>query len=91
MRSSPARSPPPRRPPYGARTPWRSSAWDRDRGVWEDDHEQPRRKSGTRDVGGRGIIMIRDGDGAVQVLINTCPHRGMETESRAEGHGLAAD
>ena len=42
-------------------------------------------------MGGRGIIMIRAGDGAVQVLINTCPHRGMETESRAEGHGLAAD
>ncbi len=41
----------------------------------------------TRDVGGRPIIMSRDAEGEVHVLINSCPHRGMEVEGRAEGNG----
>ena len=41
----------------------------------------------TRDVGGRPIIMSRDADGEVHVMINSCPHRGMEVEGRAEGNG----
>ena len=41
----------------------------------------------TRDVGGRPVIMTRDAHGNVNVLINSCPHRGMEVESRPEGNG----
>lgn len=41
----------------------------------------------TRDVGGRPVVMTRDADGELHVLINTCPHRGMEVESRPEGNG----
>ena len=41
----------------------------------------------TRDVGGRPIIFTRDGDGQLHVMVNSCPHRGMEVESRAEGKG----
>ncbi|MFV0260223.1 MAG: aromatic ring-hydroxylating oxygenase subunit alpha [Acidimicrobiales bacterium] len=41
----------------------------------------------TRNVGGRPVIFTRDGDGTVRVFLNTCPHRGMQIETRAEGHG----
>lgn len=41
----------------------------------------------TRRVGGRPIIFARHGDGAVKVFVNACPHRGMQVESRPEGHG----
>jgi benzoate/toluate 1,2-dioxygenase alpha subunit len=41
----------------------------------------------TRSVGGRPIIFTRDDRGRVQVLVNSCPHRGMAVELRAEGHG----
>jgi p-cumate 2,3-dioxygenase alpha subunit len=41
----------------------------------------------TRKVGGRPIIFNRSSDGVVQVLINSCSHRGMEIESRPEGNG----
>jgi p-cumate 2,3-dioxygenase subunit alpha len=41
----------------------------------------------TRNVGGRPVIFTRDATGCVQVLINSCPHRGMAVELRAEGHG----
>src|SRR4029450_5703206 len=30
----------------------------------------------TRKVGGRPILMLRDTDGQVRVLLNSCPHRG---------------
>jgi p-cumate 2,3-dioxygenase subunit alpha len=41
----------------------------------------------TRNVGGRPIIFTRDADGKVQVFANVCPHRGMQIETRGEGHG----
>lgn len=41
----------------------------------------------TRKVGGRPVIFTRDADGAVQVFVNSCPHRGMAVELRPEGHG----
>ncbi len=41
----------------------------------------------TRRVGGRSIIFTRGRDGEINVLVNTCPHRGMEVESRASGNG----
>jgi benzoate/toluate 1,2-dioxygenase alpha subunit len=41
----------------------------------------------TRSVGGRPIILTRHTDGSVQVFINSCPHRGMQVESRPQGHG----
>lgn len=41
----------------------------------------------TRSVGGRPIILTRHSDGSVKAFLNTCPHRGMEIESRAEGSG----
>ena len=41
----------------------------------------------TRSVGGRPIIFTRDADGATRVFVNSCPHRGMQIESRPEGHG----
>lgn len=41
----------------------------------------------TRSVGGRPIIFTRDDRGRVQVLVNSCPHRGMAVELRPEGHG----
>jgi p-cumate 2,3-dioxygenase subunit alpha len=41
----------------------------------------------TRSVGGRPIIFTRDAEGAVQVFVNSCPHRGMQIETRPEGHG----
>jgi p-cumate 2,3-dioxygenase alpha subunit len=41
----------------------------------------------TRRVGGRPIILTRDAGGEVRVFVNSCPHRGMQIESRAEGHG----
>src|SRR5207249_9497931 len=31
-----------------------------------------------RTVGGRPLIFTRDGDGAVRVFINSCPHRGAQ-------------
>lgn len=40
----------------------------------------------TRDVGGRPVILTRDAGGRVHVLVNSCPHRGMEVESRPEGN-----
>lgn len=40
----------------------------------------------TRNVGGRPIILTRDQTGAVQVFVNSCPHRGMAVETRPEGH-----
>jgi benzoate/toluate 1,2-dioxygenase alpha subunit len=41
----------------------------------------------TRNVGGRPIIFTRDADHKVQVFVNSCPHRGMQIETRGEGHG----
>ena len=41
----------------------------------------------TRRVGGRPIIFTRDASGQVRVFVNSCPHRGMAIETRAEGHG----
>ena len=41
----------------------------------------------TRNVGGRPIIFTRHTDGSVRVFVNSCPHRGMQIESRAEGAG----
>ena len=41
----------------------------------------------TRKVGGRPIIFTRDADDQVRVFVNSCPHRGMAIETRAEGHG----
>ena len=41
----------------------------------------------TRSVGGRPIIFTRNADAAVQVFVNSCPHRGMQIETRPEGHG----
>jgi p-cumate 2,3-dioxygenase subunit alpha len=40
-----------------------------------------------RRVGGRPIILARHTDGSVRVFINSCPHRGMQIETRPEGHG----
>jgi benzoate/toluate 1,2-dioxygenase alpha subunit len=40
-----------------------------------------------RSVGGRPIIMSRHSDATVQVFINSCPHRGMQIETRPEGNG----
>ncbi len=41
----------------------------------------------TRNVGGRPIILTRNADGEVRVFVNSCPHRGMQIETRGEGHG----
>ncbi len=41
----------------------------------------------TRSVGGRPVILTRDVAGAVRVFVNSCPHRGMQIETRPEGHG----
>lgn len=41
----------------------------------------------TRSVGGRPIILTRHTDGSVRVFINSCPHRGMQIETRQEGQG----
>ncbi len=41
----------------------------------------------TRNVGGRPIIFQRDTAGQVRVFVNSCPHRGMQIETRGEGHG----
>ena len=41
----------------------------------------------TRSVGGRPIIFTRDSNRTVQVFVNSCPHRGMQIETRGEGHG----
>ena len=40
-----------------------------------------------RNVGGRPIIMARHTDGSLKVFINSCPHRGMQIETRPEGNG----
>lgn len=40
----------------------------------------------TRSVGGKPIIMARDSDGQVGVFVNSCPHRGLEVETRPEGN-----
>ena len=42
-------------------------------------HESEIAKPGdfvTRRVGGRPLILVRDGDGRAHVFLNTCPHRG---------------
>jgi p-cumate 2,3-dioxygenase subunit alpha len=41
----------------------------------------------TRNVGGRPVILQRTTDGQVKVFVNSCPHRGMQIETRGEGHG----
>ena len=41
----------------------------------------------TRNVGGRPIIFTRNADHKVKVFVNSCPHRGMQIETRGEGHG----
>lgn len=41
----------------------------------------------TRNVGGRPIIFTRNADNDVRVFVNSCPHRGMQIETRGEGHG----
>ena len=41
----------------------------------------------TRNVGGRPIIFQRDTDGSIRVFVNSCPLRGMQIETRGEGHG----
>ena len=41
----------------------------------------------TRNVGGRPIVLSRHTDGTIKVFINSCPHRGMQVESRSEGNG----
>ena len=41
----------------------------------------------TRNVGGRPIIFQRDTAGEIKVFVNSCPHRGMQIETRGEGHG----
>jgi p-cumate 2,3-dioxygenase subunit alpha len=41
----------------------------------------------TRNVGGRPIIFTRNADNQVRVFVNSCPHRGMQIETRGEGHG----
>jgi p-cumate 2,3-dioxygenase alpha subunit len=40
-----------------------------------------------RNVGGRPIIMSRHTDGSLRVFVNSCPHRGMQIETRPEGNG----
>lgn len=41
----------------------------------------------TRNVGGRPIVFTRHTDGDVKVFLNSCPHRGMQIETRPEGAG----
>jgi p-cumate 2,3-dioxygenase subunit alpha len=41
----------------------------------------------TRNVGGRPIIFTRNAEHQVKVFVNSCPHRGMQIETRGEGHG----
>ncbi len=41
----------------------------------------------TRNVGGRPIIFTRNAEKQVRVFVNSCPHRGMQIETRGEGHG----
>jgi p-cumate 2,3-dioxygenase subunit alpha len=41
----------------------------------------------TRNVGGRPIIFTRNADREVRIFVNSCPHRGMQIETRGEGHG----
>ncbi len=41
----------------------------------------------TRKVGGRPIIFSRHTEGSINVFLNTCPHRGMQIETRPEGTG----
>jgi len=41
----------------------------------------------TRSVGGRPIILTRHSDGSVKVFVNSCPHRGMQIETRPAGTG----
>jgi p-cumate 2,3-dioxygenase subunit alpha len=41
----------------------------------------------TRNVGGRPIIFTRNAEHHVKVFVNSCPHRGMQIETRGEGHG----
>ena len=41
----------------------------------------------SRNVGGRPIIFTRNAEFEVRVFVNSCPHRGMQIETRPEGHG----
>ncbi len=41
----------------------------------------------TRNVGGRPVIFTRNAEHQVKVFVNSCPHRGMQIETRGEGHG----
>jgi benzoate/toluate 1,2-dioxygenase alpha subunit len=41
----------------------------------------------TRSVGGRPVIFARHTDESVRVFVNSCPHRGMQVETRPKGHG----
>ena len=41
----------------------------------------------SRNVGGRPVILTRNANGEVRVFVNSCPHRGMQIETRPEGHG----
>ncbi len=41
----------------------------------------------TRNVGGRPIIFTRNDERQIKVFVNSCPHRGMQIETRGEGHG----
>ena len=41
----------------------------------------------TRRVGGRSVIFTRNQSNEINVLVNTCPHRGMVVESRPSGNG----
>ena len=40
----------------------------------------------TRRVGGRPVIFTRSSSGSINVLVNTCTHRGMTIETRNEGN-----
>ncbi len=40
----------------------------------------------SRDVAGRPVILIRDSDGELRVLINSCTHRGAQVCREAEGN-----
>lgn len=40
----------------------------------------------TRDVGGRPIIVLRQADRTIRVLLNACSHRGMQIEMQSAGN-----
>lgn len=52
-------------------------------------HESEVRNRGdfqSRDVAGRPVILCRDSDGEIRVLINSCTHRGAQLCRQAEGN-----